>query len=261
MLGKNWAIKILMGCTWKSRMSERWWRGFARPGRNHLFCCLANSFCWVGQTFLSGFSITSYRKTQTNFLAIPRLHFWPSQDFIWKRKWQPTPVLLPGESHGGRSLVGYSPWHRKELDTTERLHFHFHFQYFIASVIYSLIKSRLSIIPWFVSCGEWGCWIELHPGWYSRQQEQTCQDLGWSVLKPYEWCEETSSPYSDPMLRFQWSEAFVHRGDESNSEKRMLSLRFCFNSCIFLWRTIISLFSSYEQWSFGGRTSKAVTHF
>ena len=42
----------------------------------------------------------------------------------WNRQWQPTPVLLPGESHGGRSLVGYSPWGRKELDTTERLHFH-----------------------------------------------------------------------------------------------------------------------------------------
>ena len=36
-------------------------------------------------------------------------------------KWQPTPVLLPGESHGGRSLVGYSPWGRKESDMTERL--------------------------------------------------------------------------------------------------------------------------------------------
>ena len=34
---------------------------------------------------------------------------------------------LPGESHGGRSLVGYSPWGRKESDMTERLHFHFHF--------------------------------------------------------------------------------------------------------------------------------------
>ena len=45
----------------------------------------------------------------------------------WRRKWQPTPVLLPGESHGGRSLVGYSPWGRKELDTTERLHFPFTF--------------------------------------------------------------------------------------------------------------------------------------
>ena len=43
----------------------------------------------------------------------------------WRRKWQPTPVLLPGKSHGQRSLVGCSPWSRKEPDTTERLHFHF----------------------------------------------------------------------------------------------------------------------------------------
>ena len=36
-----------------------------------------------------------------------------------RRKWQPTPVFLPGESHGQRSLVGCSPWGRKEPDTTE----------------------------------------------------------------------------------------------------------------------------------------------
>jgi len=41
----------------------------------------------------------------------------------WRRKWQSTPVLLPGKSHGQRSLVGYSPWCRKESDTTEWLHF------------------------------------------------------------------------------------------------------------------------------------------
>ena len=40
-----------------------------------------------------------------------------------RRKWQPPPVFLPGESHGGRSLVGYSPQDRKQSDTTERLHF------------------------------------------------------------------------------------------------------------------------------------------
>ena len=38
----------------------------------------------------------------------------------WRRKWQPTPVFLPGKSHGQRSLVGYSPWGHKELDTTEQ---------------------------------------------------------------------------------------------------------------------------------------------
>ena len=42
-----------------------------------------------------------------------------------RRQWHPTPVLLPGKSHGRRSLVGCSPWGHWELDTTERLHFHF----------------------------------------------------------------------------------------------------------------------------------------
>ena len=37
----------------------------------------------------------------------------------WRRKWQPTPVFLPGESHGRRILVGCSPWSRTESDTTE----------------------------------------------------------------------------------------------------------------------------------------------
>ena len=43
----------------------------------------------------------------------------------WRRQWHPTPVLLPGKSHGWRSLVGYSPWGLEELDMTEQLHFHF----------------------------------------------------------------------------------------------------------------------------------------
>ena len=43
----------------------------------------------------------------------------------WRRQWHPTPVLLPGKSHGQRSLVGCSPWGCWESDTTERLHFHF----------------------------------------------------------------------------------------------------------------------------------------
>ena len=42
-----------------------------------------------------------------------------------RRQWHPTSVLLPGKSHGWRSLVGCSPWGREESDTTERLHFHF----------------------------------------------------------------------------------------------------------------------------------------
>ena len=39
----------------------------------------------------------------------------------WRRKWRPTPVFWLGKSHGQRSLVGYSSWGQKELDTTEPL--------------------------------------------------------------------------------------------------------------------------------------------
>ena len=42
-----------------------------------------------------------------------------------RRQWQPSPVLLPGKSHGQRSLVSCSPWGCEELDMTEQLHFHF----------------------------------------------------------------------------------------------------------------------------------------
>ena len=50
--------------------------------------------------------------------------FWGQTNNFYKPlKWQPTPEFLPGKSHGWRSLVGYSPWGRKESDTTEQLHF------------------------------------------------------------------------------------------------------------------------------------------
>ena len=41
---------------------------------------------------------------------------------LWRRKWQPTAVFLPGKSHGQRRLVGCSPWDHKESDTTEHAH-------------------------------------------------------------------------------------------------------------------------------------------
>ena len=52
------------------------------------------------------------------------MHFSALFGDLIKRAWQPTPAFLPGKSHGQRSLVGYSPWGRKELDMTEQLHFH-----------------------------------------------------------------------------------------------------------------------------------------
>ena len=65
----------------------------------------------------------------------------------WRRKRQPTPVFLSGESHGWRSLVGYSPQVRKESDTTEWFHFHFHVC--VHSAIQSCPTLRPhGLVPW-----------------------------------------------------------------------------------------------------------------
>ena len=61
----------------------------------------------------------------------------------WRRQWHPTPVLLPGKSHGRRSLVGCSPWGCEESDTTERLPFHFSL-----SCIGEGNSNRSSVLAW-----------------------------------------------------------------------------------------------------------------
>ena len=53
------------------------------------------------------------------------LNYHRVEEISRRRQWHPTPVLLPGKSHGRRSLVGCSPCGREESDMTERLHFHF----------------------------------------------------------------------------------------------------------------------------------------
>ena len=63
-----------------------------------------------------------------------------------RRKWQPTPVLLPGQFHGWRSLVGYSPWDHKESDTTERLHFSL-----LMGMLYKERENSICIAEWLFS--------------------------------------------------------------------------------------------------------------
>ena len=58
-------------------------------------------------------------------ISQPPLHLATSVLSLQRRQWHPTPVLLPGKSHGQSSLVGCSPWGHEKSDTTERLHFHF----------------------------------------------------------------------------------------------------------------------------------------
>ena len=72
-------------------------------------------------TFSLSFSITLFIELIPSQFGVP----W----CLRRRQWHPTPVLLSGKSHGWRSLVGYSPWGRKQSDTTERLHFLFTFMH------------------------------------------------------------------------------------------------------------------------------------
>ena len=99
------------------------------------FLCLGNSFlpqgykdillsCFIFFFRHLGFPGGSDGKVSV-CLQCRRLGFDPWVGTIpWRRKWQPTPVLLPGKFHGQRSLAGSSPWGRKESHTTEWLHFH-----------------------------------------------------------------------------------------------------------------------------------------
>ena len=74
---------------------------------------------------------------------------------LWSRKWQPTSVFLPGSSHGQRSLAGYSPRGRKELDTTEhwrKLNFYLEFLSIHAN-LHFLVVSDASHSEWLISYG------------------------------------------------------------------------------------------------------------
>ena len=70
-------------------------------------------------------------------------YFW-SILMNWRRKWQPTPICLPGEYRRWRSLVGYSPWGCKESDMT--FHFHFHSYEYVLFLHYKDYKRSIDIL-------------------------------------------------------------------------------------------------------------------
>ena len=72
---------------------------------------------WVGKTVTT--EVTNVLISLIAVIISQGIHV------LSRRQWHPTPVLLPGKSHGWRSLVGCSPWGHEESDTAERLHFHF----------------------------------------------------------------------------------------------------------------------------------------
>ena len=102
----------------------------------------------------------------------------------WRRKWQPTPVLLPGKSHGWRNLVGYNPWGHKGLDTTERLHFTSEAQFLSPDTpgsvsVKSTTQVHVHVQPRHLVTG-WPLWPVTCPGELSLhdwEMEQQTMDL------------------------------------------------------------------------------------
>ena len=105
-----------------------------------LVCCIGGSF-----VFFFSFLLRSYLEVRIwikrlMYIRLPYILNWPKSLFrlfhqmlyknpnelfgypsTYEKKWQPSPVFFPGESHGQRSLEGYSPWDRRESATVERL--------------------------------------------------------------------------------------------------------------------------------------------
>ena len=77
---------------------------------------------WIYRLFwvVTYFHYTDSSDPWTWYISPSICHLWFLSSVFW-RKWQPTSVFLPGKSHGGWNLVGYSPWGHKESDTTEQL--------------------------------------------------------------------------------------------------------------------------------------------
>ena len=107
---------------WKWKSLNRFWL-FATPWSTVHGIFQARILEWVAFPFARGSSQPRDR-TQVSHIAGGFFTSWATRETL-VFQWHPTAVLLPGKSHGRRSLVGCSPWDRKESDATERLHFHF----------------------------------------------------------------------------------------------------------------------------------------
>ena len=90
------------------------------------------------------FKVFLVARMVNNLPAIQETRVWSWVGKIpWKREWLPAPIFFPGEFHGQRSLAGYNPWVRKELDMTERLRLALHF-----SSVQLLSCVLLFVTPW-----------------------------------------------------------------------------------------------------------------
>ena len=119
--GHDWATSLSLSIwMWKLDIKENWVpKNVQSTTQLHSSHTLAWKIPWTEEParLQSMGPLRVRHEWATSLLLFTFLH--------WRRKWQPTLVLLPGKFYGQRKLVGYSPWGCKKLDTTERLHFSF----------------------------------------------------------------------------------------------------------------------------------------
>ena len=108
---------------------------------------------WFSCTYIyKGFpgGTVAKKKSTCQCRRYQRLGFVPwVRKIPWRRRWQPSPVFLPGEFHGQKILAGYSPWGRKELNIAEHTHTHIYTYTYILFQILSIMgyDKVLSIVP------------------------------------------------------------------------------------------------------------------
>ena len=95
----------------------------------------------------------------------------------WRRKWQPTPVFLPGESQGQRSLVGCHLWGHTELDTTKVMQQQ---QGTLASMMRT--EAWQALIPWSLSSWITLCGSQSHVSSPATQRQPSCEDVKASYI-------------------------------------------------------------------------------
>ena len=123
IIGVGWG-----GCpAWRSHIKERPSMGIWRQVRFKKTSLMVAAWHWARRMSLQwgGLTCAISQRNEAGETVGGWLHIQGARLVSQRRQWHPTPVLLPGKSHGWRSLEGCSPWGHGGLDTTEQLHFHF----------------------------------------------------------------------------------------------------------------------------------------
>ena len=124
----------------------------------------------------------------------------------WRRQWQPTPVLLPGKSHGWRSLVGCSLWGWEDSERTEQLHFHFH-------ALEKEMATHFSVLAWRIP------WMGEPGGLPSQGSHRVGQDWSDLAAAAVEWASLVAQLLKNvPAMRETWVRFL---GQEDALEKEM----------------------------------------